>query len=97
HVAGADGGSSAGRVLVSELTGQHVADDLHVAMAVRAEAGARGDAVFVDHAQGPELDVFRVEIVSERERVVGPEPAVVGVASVGAVADVWGHGGESPW
>ena len=33
---------------------EHVADDLHVAVAVRREAAARGDAILVDHAQRAE-------------------------------------------
>src|SRR3712207_7425352 len=44
---------------------QHVADDLHVAVAVRAEAGARRDAVLVDHAQVAPAHVPRVVVVRE--------------------------------
>jgi hypothetical protein len=38
-------------VLVRQRAVEHVADDLHVAVAVGAEAGAGGDAVLVDDAQ----------------------------------------------
>src|SRR5678816_2476605 len=48
--------------------GQHVADDLHVAMAVRAEALAGGDAILVDDAQRSELDMLRIEVVRKRKR-----------------------------
>ena len=51
HVAGPDharrcvlGGTRAHAVLVRELAVEDVADDLHVAVAVRAEAAPRGDA-----------------------------------------------------
>ena len=63
--------------------GQHVADDFHVAVAVGAEAGARRDAVFIDHAQVAEAHVARIVIVGKREAVKALEPAVVGIAPVG--------------
>ena len=66
-----------------EFALEHVADDLHVAVAVGAEAGTGHDPVFVDDPQWPELDVLRVVIPRERKRVVGLEPAVVGIAAVG--------------
>ncbi|EFK96889.1 hypothetical protein LDC_1093, partial [sediment metagenome] len=58
HVAGADDarvgrtrGAIAHAVLVGERAVEHVADDLHFAVAMGAEAGAGCDAVFVDDAQ----------------------------------------------
>jgi hypothetical protein len=68
HVAGADhaGGrrrrrlAVAHRVLVRQRAFEHVADDLHVAVAMRAEAGAGGDAVFVDDTQVAHAHVRRV-------------------------------------
>ena len=48
-----------------ELAGEHVADDLHVAMAVGAETLARRYAVLVDDPQRAEFDVLGVEIVGE--------------------------------
>jgi hypothetical protein len=71
-----------------ELARQHVADDLHVAVAVRAEALAGRDAILVDDAQRSELDVLRIEVVRERERVIGLEPAVVGIATLFAATDL---------
>ena len=50
HVAGPDDGPGAHAVLVGELTVEHVGDDLHVAVAVGAEALPGRDAVVVDHA-----------------------------------------------
>ncbi len=70
-----------------ELAVQHVADDFHVAMAVRAEPLAGGDAVLVDDAQRTELDVLRIEVIRERERVIRLEPAVVGVTPLLAATD----------
>src|ERR1700741_4774501 len=71
-----------------ELAIEHVADDLHVAMAVRPEALARSHAVFIDDAQRPELDVLRIEVVGERERVIRLEPAVVGIAALFAASNL---------
>jgi hypothetical protein len=51
HLAGQDGRAIAHAVLVRQRAVEHVADDLHVAVAMGAEAGARGDAVFVDDPQ----------------------------------------------
>jgi hypothetical protein len=61
HVARADRGTRAGGIAVRQLAFQHVADDLHVAVAVRAEARARHHAVLVDHPQRAELHVPGVE------------------------------------
>jgi hypothetical protein len=82
HVAGRNALDVAQRVLVRQFAGQHVADDLHVAVAVRAEAGAGGDAVFVDHAQVAEAHVLRVVVAGEGKAVERLEPAVVGIAAV---------------
>ena len=75
HVAGTDHAGRAAGAPVPMLSrcasspDEHVADDLHVAMAVRAEAAARGDAVLVDDAQVAEAHVARVVVVGEREAV----------------------------
>jgi len=57
-VAWADHRAGAERVLVGQLAVEHVADDLHVAMAVRTEARAGRDAILVDDPQRAELDVL---------------------------------------
>jgi hypothetical protein len=69
HVAGRDALHVAHAVLVRQLAVQHVADDLHVAVAMGAEAGARRDAVFVDDPQVAPAHVGRVVVVGEREAV----------------------------
>jgi Arc/MetJ family transcription regulator len=93
HVAGQDdaGVCAAGRavahaVLVRQRAVEHITDDLHVAMAVRAEAGARRDAVVVDDAQVAHAHVARVVVVGEREAVETLQPAVVGITAVGGLA-----------
>src|SRR3546814_15577811 len=65
---------------------EHVADDLHVGVAVRREAGARRDAILVDHPQRAPAHPRRVVVVAERERVVAVEPAGFYVAAVGGGA-----------
>ena len=65
HVALADDGARARGVLVRQLAVEHVADDLHVPVAMRAEAGTRDHAVLVDDAQRPELHVLRIPVVGE--------------------------------
>src|SRR5688572_29597945 len=91
HVAGNDGGAVSHAVLVAQGAFQHVADDLHVAVAVGAEALARLHAVLVDHPQRAEAHVLRVVVVGEGKAVVRVEPAVVGVAPLGAAAQFRGH------
>ena len=63
--------------LCSSFAGEHVGDDLHVAVTVGAEAHPRLHAVLVDHAQRAEAHVVRVVIVGEREAVKRVEPAVL--------------------
>jgi hypothetical protein len=86
HVAGADRGAIADAVLVAQLARQDVGDDLHVAMAVGAEAGARRDAVFVDHPQVADAHVKRVVVFGERKAVKRLQPAMVGKAAFGGLA-----------
>ncbi|MCY1365470.1 hypothetical protein D9M69_523160 [compost metagenome] len=87
HVAGHDGRAAAHAVLVRDRAVQHVRDDLHVAVSVRPEAAAGGDAVVVDHAQRAEAHVSRVVVVGEGKGVKRIEPAMVGVASFGSAAN----------
>ena len=70
-----------------ELAVEHVADDLHVAMPMGAEALPARHAIFVEHAQRPELHVVLVEIIREGEAVVGLEPAVIGMAAICTASD----------
>jgi hypothetical protein len=78
---------------VLERALEPVRDDLHVAVPVRAEAGARGNAVFVDDAQVAHAHVRRVVVIGEGKAVVALEPAVVGIAPVGGLAQR-DHGGS---
>src|SRR5947209_6316078 len=63
HVAGNDGRAVADRVLVPQRALEHVSDDLHVAVAMGAEPGARLHAVFVDYPQWAVAHVRGVLVV----------------------------------
>ena len=67
---------------MGQVAAQHIADDFHVTMAVRAKARARRNAVFVDDAQIAPAHELGVVVVGERKAVKRLEPAVIGVASV---------------
>src|SRR5690348_11946927 len=67
HVARPDRRAVAHRVLVSERALEHVADDLHVAVAVRAEAAPGLHAILVDDAQRAEAHVPRIAGSGKRE------------------------------
>src|SRR5205807_5237133 len=75
-------------VLVRELALEDVADDLHVTVAVGAEARARLHAILVDHAQWAVAHVPRVVIAGEGEAVERAQPAVVGVAALVSAPNV---------
>ena len=62
---------------------QDIGDDLHVPMAVHAEALARLYPVLVHDPQGSKTHVGRVVVGVERERVPCVEPVVLGMATVG--------------
>src|SRR5438270_9536923 len=85
-VARADDRASAEGILVLDGALEDVGDDLHVAMRVRREALAAGDAVLVDDAQGSKTHVVAVVIFAERKRVISIEPAEVEVAAFGSFA-----------
>ena len=61
-------------VLVLELAVHDVRPDQEFGVAVRAEARAALDAVFVDYAQGAEVFVLGVVVAGEAEGVEGVEP-----------------------
>src|SRR5262245_56783687 len=82
HIARPDDRAGSHRVLVLEGAFEHVADNLHVAMAMGAETPARLYAVFVDHPERAEPHVLRIVVIGEREAVIGPQPAVIGVATL---------------
>ncbi len=81
--------------------GDDPCEDFHVAVRVSGEAGAGGDAVFVDDAERAEAHVGGVVVVAEAEGMEGAEPAVICVAAVrgfakgefhrdGRMGAVWG-------
>ena len=65
HVAWTDGRAVAHAVLVLERAFQHIGDDFHVAVAVRAEALPRLDLVVVDHPQRAEPHLARILVIGE--------------------------------
>jgi Arc/MetJ family transcription regulator len=93
HIAGHDGGAVADVVAVRQRSFEHVAQDLHVSVAMVAEASARRDAIFVDDAQVAESHMRRVVVVGKRKTVPALQPAVVGKAAVGRLAQ---HDHERP-
>ena len=52
-------------VLVRQFSGQHIADDFHVAVAMRSEARARRNSVFIDDAQVTESHMLGIAIVGK--------------------------------
>src|SRR5271165_3300171 len=87
-VAGLNHRAVAHAVLVSERAFKHVSDDFHVAMRMRGETAAAGNAIVVHDPQGTELYVLRVVVSGERKSETAVEPAVIGVAAVLALTDV---------
>ena len=65
HVTWLDRRAITHAVLMRQRAIEHIADDLHVAMGVLAKAHAGGDAIFIDHPQGPERHVFGFVVVGE--------------------------------
>src|ERR1019366_3798027 len=87
HVAGANGGTVAHRVLVRQCAGQHIAEDFHVAVGMGTEACALLYPALVDHAQRTEIHLLRIEVIREREGVIRLEPAMIGIATFGTAPD----------
>jgi len=86
HVAGRDGLDVAHGVLVGQFAFEHVTDDLHVAVAMPAEALAGRHPVLVDHPQVAEAHVFPVVVIGKGKTVLRLEPAMVGMAAVFGLA-----------
>ena len=57
-------------VLVLQRAFQHVTENFHVAVRMRAEALSGRDAIVVNDAQRAEADVRRVVVVGKRESVI---------------------------
>jgi hypothetical protein len=78
---------------VFEFTLEHVGQDLHVAVGVRAEALARLHGIVVEDAQRAPVEILRVVIVGKAERVVRLQPTVIeGGALAGALNGEGGRG-----
>jgi len=82
HIARRDALDVAHVVFVGQVAAEHVADDFHVPVTVRAKARARRNAVFVDDAQITPTHELGVVVAGERKAVERLEPAVIGIASV---------------
>src|SRR6266850_2233052 len=88
HVAGPDLPTAAGGVAMCQPALEHVGQDLHVPVRMRAESLPWLHGVVVDHAQRAEPHVFGVVVVAEREGVPGIEPTGVGVEAVAGLAQL---------
>src|SRR6266849_3313560 len=86
HVARYDGRAVTHRIPVAERAFEHVADDFHVAVAMRADTRASLHPVLVEHAQHAVAHMARILVIREREAVVRIEPAVIGMAALGAAS-----------
>ena len=80
----------ADRVLMHEGAVEHPRHDLHVAVRVRLETGARGHDVVVGYQQQAEVRVLRPVVRPEVEAVGAVEPADPGLVAVGGPAQVDG-------
>lgn len=78
RVAGADDFAVTKAVAVFKCAVDDIGDDFHIGVAVRREAAARRDAVFIDDAERTEAHERRVVVVGEAEVVEAVEPAVIG-------------------
>jgi len=82
HIPGGNAFDIAHVVLVGQIARQHVADDLHVLVAMGAKTGAWRDPVFVDHPQVAPTHELRVVVARKGKTVKRLQPTVVGVAPV---------------
>src|SRR5262245_21677107 len=88
NVTGPDHRAGAETVLVLERTIDDAGDDLHVSVAVSAEALAGRDAVLVDDSQNAKSHLPGVVILPERERVETVEPVEPAPAAFPALPDL---------
>jgi hypothetical protein len=78
----ADRGAMAQAVLVTQTATEHHADDLHVAVSMRAKARAWRHAVFVDDPQVAPAHEAWVLVTRKRKAVEAAQPAVIGVTAL---------------
>ena len=81
NVSRADYRSGAEAVFVLERAVDHVRDDLHVAVRMRAESFSRLNPIFVDDPKRSEPHELRIVVIREGKGVIALEPAVLGVPS----------------
>src|SRR5438552_6962333 len=86
QVARDDDRAIAHAVLVLERAFEDPGDDLHVAVAMGAEAFARLDGAVVDDTKRAKSHVLRVVIEGEGEGVIGVEPPVIEMPALGSGA-----------
>src|SRR5260370_2719397 len=82
HFARTDDGSRPHVVAMFELTFEDVSNDFHIAVAMCSKTATGRYSVLVDHTQRAETHELGVIIVSEREGMIGIQPAMVEVASL---------------
>src|ERR1700740_742862 len=73
---------------MGELALEHVCDDLHVAVAVRAESASGLHAILVDHPQRAKSQKVGIVVIGEREGVIRVQPAVIEMAALFGSANV---------
>src|SRR5882724_2797638 len=61
-------------VTVLNYPAQHISNYLHVPVRVSTEAGSLFYKVFIDYAQITETHIIRVEVITERKRVMTLQP-----------------------
>ena len=82
HISGRYAFDVAHAVFVREFAAEHITDDFHVLVTVRAKASAGLDTVFIDDPQIAPSHVRWVVIVSKRKAVKRLQPAMVCITSV---------------
>src|SRR5262249_51174590 len=82
HVAGVNDRAHARTVFVRQLAFDHVGDDLHILVPVRAKPHPWCDVIFVDHQQVAKSSVARIVIPVKGERVIAIEPRGLGFAAL---------------
>ncbi len=79
-----------------EGAAEDIGDDFHIAVGVHAEAFSGHDEVIINDAERAEAHPIGVVIIGEAERMVGIEPAVLGVAAFMGFTDD-DHGLKEHW
>src|SRR5690606_25271233 len=65
-------------VLMGKLAIEHVADDLHVPVAVRPKTMPGGDRVIIDDTEVTPALVIQIEVITKRESVGALQPTTMG-------------------